>query len=194
MSREQISKYLTKLFNKVSYKHWEFKEYIVRPIVEFFKAHPEYIPLVLFVSLIVPLLFLIILPPLPRGGTADGITQAVTYDQPEPTVFAAVRVLRGFLPEAVSIDSHTVFLVLITMLIFFFCPFHFNRFLVRPPAPHPGVDYSPYSSLLIFAALVFVLCVLLTGVAYVFSLTAAQDTEKRSEYECGFAYQARLQA
>jgi len=44
-----------------------------------------------------------------------------------------------------------------------------------------------YTGLLYFAVLVVVLCIILVGLAYLFSLSAAQDTEKRSEYECGFA-------
>lgn len=44
-----------------------------------------------------------------------------------------------------------------------------------------------YSQLITFAILVLLLCCVLALVAYLFSLTAAQDTEKRSEYECGFA-------
>jgi NADH:ubiquinone oxidoreductase subunit 3 (subunit A) len=44
-----------------------------------------------------------------------------------------------------------------------------------------------YAGLLVFAMLVVALCALLATLAYLLSLTASQDTEKRSEYECGFA-------
>jgi len=44
-----------------------------------------------------------------------------------------------------------------------------------------------YKSLIIFAALVVLLCAVLAALAYLLSLTSSQDTEKRSEYECGFA-------
>jgi len=44
-----------------------------------------------------------------------------------------------------------------------------------------------YTGLLVFALLVILLCALLATLAYLLSLTTSQDTEKRSEYECGFA-------
>jgi len=50
-----------------------------------------------------------------------------------------------------------------------------------------SLQMQTYSGLLAFAALAVFLCVALAGLAYLFSLTASQDTEKRSEYECGFA-------
>lgn len=50
-----------------------------------------------------------------------------------------------------------------------------------------SLQAQTYSGLLAFAALAVVLCVALAGLAYLLSLTASQDTEKRSEYECGFA-------
>jgi NADH-quinone oxidoreductase subunit N len=50
-----------------------------------------------------------------------------------------------------------------------------------------SLQMQTYSGLLAFAALAVFLCIALAGLAYVFSLAASQDTEKRSEYECGFA-------
>ena len=44
-----------------------------------------------------------------------------------------------------------------------------------------------YTGLVVFAVLVVLLCAVLATLAYVLSLTTSQDTEKRSEYECGFA-------
>lgn len=43
-----------------------------------------------------------------------------------------------------------------------------------------------YFGLVIYLFLAVALCGLLAAVAYVFSLSSAQDSEKRSEYECGF--------
>lgn len=39
----------------------------------------------------------------------------------------------------------------------------------------------------VFIFFVVLLCVVLAALAYLLSLSTAQDTEKRSEYECGFA-------
>lgn len=44
-----------------------------------------------------------------------------------------------------------------------------------------------YTGMFVFALLVVLLCGILATLAYLLSLTASQDTEKRSEYECGFA-------
>jgi NADH:ubiquinone oxidoreductase subunit 3 (subunit A) len=44
-----------------------------------------------------------------------------------------------------------------------------------------------FSNLLVFTTIIFVLCCVLAGVSYLASVTSAQDVEKRSEYECGFA-------
>lgn len=44
-----------------------------------------------------------------------------------------------------------------------------------------------YFSLIIYFFLAFALCGLLAGLAYLLSLSTAQEIEKRSEYECGFA-------
>lgn len=44
-----------------------------------------------------------------------------------------------------------------------------------------------YYSLTVYFFLAFALCGLLAGLAYLFSISTAQETEKRSEYECGFA-------
>lgn len=43
-----------------------------------------------------------------------------------------------------------------------------------------------YFGLVIYLFLAVALCGLLATVAYLFSLSSAQDSEKRSEYECGF--------
>lgn len=52
----------------------------------------------------------------------------------------------------------------------------------------PLTQYSQtYYSLTVYFLLAFALCGLLAGLAYLFSLSTAQETEKRSEYECGFA-------
>lgn len=44
-----------------------------------------------------------------------------------------------------------------------------------------------YFSLTVYLFLAILLCGLLAGLAYLFSISTAQETEKRSEYECGFA-------
>jgi len=43
-----------------------------------------------------------------------------------------------------------------------------------------------YFSIVLYLFLAVALCSLLAVVAYLFSLSAVQDSEKRSEYECGF--------
>jgi NADH-quinone oxidoreductase subunit N len=59
--------------------------------------------------------------------------------------------------------------------------------------PNDGKDGSStqyaesYFSLEIYFFLALGLCGLLAGLAYLLSLSTAQETEKRSEYECGFA-------
>ena len=44
-----------------------------------------------------------------------------------------------------------------------------------------------YLGLALYVFLALALCALLATLAYLLSLSTAQDTEKRSEYECGFA-------
>jgi hypothetical protein len=44
-----------------------------------------------------------------------------------------------------------------------------------------------YLGLVLYVFLALALCALLATLAYLLSLSTAQDTEKRSEYECGFA-------
>lgn len=44
-----------------------------------------------------------------------------------------------------------------------------------------------YFALTVYFLLAVALCGLLAGLAYLFSISTAQETEKRSEYECGFA-------
>lgn len=43
-----------------------------------------------------------------------------------------------------------------------------------------------YFGIVIYLFLAAALCGLLAGLAYLFSLSSVQDSEKRSEYECGF--------
>lgn len=43
-----------------------------------------------------------------------------------------------------------------------------------------------YYGLLLYVVIAALLCILLAAVAYLLSLSTNQDTEKRSEYECGF--------
>jgi NADH-quinone oxidoreductase subunit N len=52
-----------------------------------------------------------------------------------------------------------------------------------------GLISATYAHIVPFVFIIFVvlLCGVLAAVAYLLSLTTAQDTEKRSEYECGFA-------
>lgn len=49
-------------------------------------------------------------------------------------------------------------------------------------------DYSKqtYYGIIIFLVIAVVICALLASLAYLFSLSSVQDSEKRSEYECGF--------
>jgi hypothetical protein len=44
-----------------------------------------------------------------------------------------------------------------------------------------------YHSLYAYFLIATALCSVLAGLAYLLSLSTAQDVEKRSEYECGFA-------
>lgn len=43
-----------------------------------------------------------------------------------------------------------------------------------------------YYSLVLYLLLAALVCTLLATLAYLFSLSAVQDSEKKSEYECGF--------
>lgn len=43
-----------------------------------------------------------------------------------------------------------------------------------------------YFGIVLYLLLAAALCGLLASLAYVFSLSSVQDSEKRSEYECGF--------
>jgi len=49
-------------------------------------------------------------------------------------------------------------------------------------------DYNAqtYYGLTLYLFLAIALCGLLATLAYIFSLSSIQDSEKRSEYECGF--------
>jgi NADH-ubiquinone oxidoreductase chain 3 len=48
-------------------------------------------------------------------------------------------------------------------------------------------ESATYLNLTTFAFIAALLCIILAALAYSLSLAASQDTEKRSEYECGFA-------
>jgi NADH:ubiquinone oxidoreductase subunit 3 (subunit A) len=54
---------------------------------------------------------------------------------------------------------------------------------LRPISPQA---YS-YLGLSIYLLIAAILCIALATVAYLLSLSTAQDAEKKSEYECGFA-------
>lgn len=43
-----------------------------------------------------------------------------------------------------------------------------------------------YFGMILYFLFAVILCCILAGAAYIFSLSATQDSEKRSEYECGF--------
>jgi NADH-quinone oxidoreductase subunit A len=43
-----------------------------------------------------------------------------------------------------------------------------------------------YYGIIVYLFLAIALCGLLASLAYLFSLSSVQDSEKRSEYECGF--------
>ncbi len=49
------------------------------------------------------------------------------------------------------------------------------------------VHFQKYIPLLTGIAIAFILCTLLISISYLLSLTTIYDTEKLSEYECGFA-------
>ena len=68
-----------------------------------------------------------------------------------------------------------------------------TAFLVRAfsafnPQEYPFLSYHAqnYFSIVIYLLLAGAICCLLAAVAYLFSLSSVQDSEKRSEYECGF--------
>jgi len=63
-------------------------------------------------------------------------------------------------------------------------PDFFSRALLSPMSSQ---HTQTYYSLTVYFFLAFALCGLLAGLAYLFSISTAQETEKRSEYECGFA-------
>jgi NADH-quinone oxidoreductase subunit A len=43
-----------------------------------------------------------------------------------------------------------------------------------------------YFGMILYILFAIILCGILAAAAYLFSLSALQDSEKRSEYECGF--------
>lgn len=59
----------------------------------------------------------------------------------------------------------------------------FERMLLPLYASHKA---QTYFGIVLYLLLAAALCGILATVAYVFSLSAVQDSEKRSEYECGF--------
>lgn len=63
-------------------------------------------------------------------------------------------------------------------------PDFFSRALFSPLSSQHS---QTYYALTVYFFLAFALCGLLAGLAYLFSISTAQETEKRSEYECGFA-------
>ena len=63
-------------------------------------------------------------------------------------------------------------------------PDFFSRALFSPLSSQHSQTYYP---LTVYFFLAFALCGLLAGLAYLFSISTSQETEKRSEYECGFA-------
>lgn len=71
-----------------------------------------------------------------------------------------------------------------SLLLLIATPDFFSRTLFAPMASQ---HIQTYYALTIYFFLAFALCGLLAGVAYLFSISTAQETEKRSEYECGFA-------
>lgn len=59
-------------------------------------------------------------------------------------------------------------------------------FLITDASLHSSQYAQTYYGIALYLFLAAALCGLLASLAYVFSLSAAQDSEKRSEYECGF--------
>lgn len=51
---------------------------------------------------------------------------------------------------------------------------------------YSNYNLQTYYGIVLYLFLAGAICSLLAGVAYLFSLSSAQDSEKRSEYECGF--------
>ena len=63
---------------------------------------------------------------------------------------------------------------------------HFS-FFDRTTRPFFARVYTQaYSGIILYLFLAALLCVVLSLIAYTFSLSSEQDVEKRSEYECGF--------
>lgn len=64
--------------------------------------------------------------------------------------------------------------------------FHIN-FFERILLPiYSSYHAQTYYGLALYLFLAAALCSLLATLAYIFSLSSVQDSEKRSEYECGF--------
>jgi NADH-quinone oxidoreductase subunit A len=59
----------------------------------------------------------------------------------------------------------------------------FDKVLVPTMANY---NTQTYFGIVIYLFIAVALCGLLATLAYVFSLSSTQDSEKRSEYECGF--------
>jgi NADH-quinone oxidoreductase subunit A len=67
-------------------------------------------------------------------------------------------------------------------------PFLVRAFTTFNITKYPFLSYHSqnYFSIVIYLLLAGAICGLLAAVAYIFSLSSVQDSEKRSEYECGF--------
>jgi NADH-quinone oxidoreductase subunit A len=62
-----------------------------------------------------------------------------------------------------------------------------SDFFARILIPLQASSYAQtYYGIILYLFLAALLSTILAVVAYLFSLSAAQDSEKRSEYECGF--------
>lgn len=51
---------------------------------------------------------------------------------------------------------------------------------------YSSFQVQTYFGIVLYLFLAIALCGILAAAAYLFSLSAVQDSEKRSEYECGF--------
>jgi NADH-quinone oxidoreductase subunit A len=63
---------------------------------------------------------------------------------------------------------------------------HFNFFERILYPLYTNYTAQIYYGLALYLFLALALCSVLASLAYIFSLSAVQDSEKRSEYECGF--------
>ena len=74
------------------------------------------------------------------------------------------------------------------MVSFLETSFLIRAFTTFDSAKYPFVSYHAqnYFGIVIYLLLAAAICSLLAAIAYLFSLSSVQDSEKRSEYECGF--------